>query len=308
MRHEDEDPTIMEELQKKLRQIGIEVPHDLEGYKTLRKNNRQELVSMIKAEVRTGTARQTFQDTAIKEAIESGDKEKTRCIRQIQRAEAISHVWKKCANARGRTKTGGIAHVYVPEEPTEDPKTCEIWKRLEDPVEVTKAINDRLQIHFGQAKECTWTNPPLDVTMDFDACCEKAEAILTGTYNTQALDPTTKWIVESMQYIKESQEAISYEMIEEEFLGKLKAWDERTSTSPITNVHLGHGKAYYADHDLKEGSPEEKLFTKQRQKILSGHLSIMNYCLHFGYSLNRWQKVVNSLLEKDPGTPKIHRL
>jgi hypothetical protein len=34
----------------------------------------------------------------------------------------------------------------------------------------------------------------------------------------------------------------------------------------------------------------------------------MNYCLHFGYSLRRWQKIVNSLLEKDPGTPRIHRL
>jgi hypothetical protein len=35
---------------------------------------------------------------------------------------------------------------------------------------------------------------------------------------------------------------------------------------------------------------------------------VMNYCLHFGYSLDRWKTVVNSLLEKDPGTPKIHRL
>jgi hypothetical protein len=57
---------------------------------------------------------------------------------------------------------------------------------------VTKAINDRLQIHFGQAKQCAWTNPPLDVTMDFNACCEKAETMLTGTYNTQELDSTTK--------------------------------------------------------------------------------------------------------------------
>jgi hypothetical protein len=111
-----------------------------------------------------------------------------------------------------------------------------------------------------------------------------------------------------MQYIKESQEVISYEMTEEEFVGKLKSWDKRTSTSPITNVHLGHGKAYYADHDLKEGSQEEQHFTKQRQKILTGHLSITNYCLHFRYSLQRWQKVVNSLLEKDPDTSNIHHL
>jgi hypothetical protein len=45
------------------------------------------------------------------------------------------------------------------------------------------AINKRLQEHFSQTKQCTWTPPLLDVTMDFTACCEKAEAILTGTYN-----------------------------------------------------------------------------------------------------------------------------
>jgi hypothetical protein len=35
---------------------------------------------------------------------------------------------------------------------------------------------------------------------------------------------------------------------------------------------------------------------------------VINYCLHLGYSLDWWKTVVNSLLEKDPGTPKIHRL
>jgi hypothetical protein len=217
-------------------------------------------------------------------------------------------VWKKCAHARGLTKTGGISHVLVPEDPREDPKTSTTWKKLEDPLEVIQAINNRLQVHFGQAQHCTWTNPPLDVTMDFDACCEKAEAMLTGTYESQELDSTAKWIVDNMQYIAGSKEAIPYEISEEEFVGKLKVWDERTSTSPTTNVHLGHGKAYYADHDLQEGSKEEQEFNAKRQQILAGHLSVMNYCLHFGYSLQRWQIVVNSLLEKDPGTPKIHRL
>jgi hypothetical protein len=79
-----------------------------------------------------------------------------------------------------------------------DSKTCTTWKKLEDPPEVIKAINDRLQVHFGPVKNCTWTTPPLDVTMDFDACCKKAEAILTGTHGTQDLDPAAKWIVNNM--------------------------------------------------------------------------------------------------------------
>jgi hypothetical protein len=111
-----------------------------------------------------------------------------------------------------------------------------------------------------------------------------------------------------MQYVIGSKEAIPYEISNEEFIGKLKVWNKRTSTSPITNVHLGHGKAYYAERDLKEESKEEQEFQNNRQKILAGQTSVMNYCLHFGYSLQSRKQVVNSLLEKDPGTPKIHRL
>jgi hypothetical protein len=91
-------------------------------------------------------------------------------------------------------------------------------------------------------------------------------------------------------------------------INKLKTWDERTSTSPMTNVHLGHGKSYYADHSLEPGSPAEQKFTQFRQKIIEGHVSLLNYSLQFGYSYTRWQNIVNALLEKDIGTPRIHRL
>jgi hypothetical protein len=308
LKHQEEYADSLEDLQQKLRVAGVEIPQDLEGYQSLRRTNKQALTKAIKEELRTGNLRQKFQDEAIKDALARGNKEKARRIQQVQRAEAISHVWKKCAHARGLTTTGGISHVYIPEDPTEDPKTCNNWKRVEDPPEVIRAINERLLKHFGQAKDCTWTTPPLDVTMDFEACCSKAEAILTGTYETDGLDPAATWIINNMKYIAGSQEAISHEITEEEFLGKLRVWDERTTTSPITNVHLGHGKAYYADHNLIEGSKEEQEFQQQRQKILERHLSVMNYCIQFGYSLNRWQKIVNALLEKDPGSPKIHRL
>ena len=85
-------------------------------------------------------------------------------------------------------------------------------------------------------------------------------------------------------------------------------WNERTSTSPMTKVHLGHGKAYYAATTLDEDSPEYRTFEKNRQAIIHGHVVIINYCIHFGYSLHRWQTIVNALLGKDPGepVPKIH--
>jgi hypothetical protein len=93
LRHEEEDDQdMLEDLQDRLQRMGVELQHDMEGYKVLRKKNRQEMVSMIKDEVRTGAVKQSFQDKAIQEALERGDKEKARRIKQIQRAEAISQV------------------------------------------------------------------------------------------------------------------------------------------------------------------------------------------------------------------------
>jgi hypothetical protein len=122
------------------------------------------------------------------------------------------------------------------------------------------------------------------------------------------LDTTTKWIVENLQYVAGSKEAIKSIITEEEFLGKIKVWDKRTSTSPMTNVHLGHGKVYYAEHNLCTGTDEEKEFTAQRQAIIRRHIALLNYSIQFGHPYERWHNIVNTLLQKDDGTPKIHRL
>jgi hypothetical protein len=107
----------------------------------------------------------------------------------------------------------------------------------------------------------------------------KAEQILTGTYPTQQLDTTTQWIVDHLQYVVGSKEAIKGSITEDEFLGKLQAWDERTSSSPMTTIHLSHGKAYYADHKLLPGTQEEKVFLGQRKQIIQSHLTLLNYSI-----------------------------
>ena len=68
----------------------------------------------------------------------------------------------------------------------------------------------------------------------------------------------------------------------EEYEGKIKSWDERTSTSPGTNMHLGHLKAYWARHNLAPESNEAKALEANRQATLDGHLLLLNYALHFG--------------------------
>ena len=45
----------------------------------------------------------------------------------------------------------------------------------------------------------------------------------------------------------------------------------------------------------------------QAQETLLAALAL-NYALTYGYTYQRWNKVVNVMLQKDEGNPRIHRL
>jgi hypothetical protein len=92
-----------------------------------------------------------------------------------------------------------------------------------------------------------------------------------------------------------------------DFTSKLRVWHESTSTSP-SGRHLGHYKAVcrpiaYACDDHNKDSMEDA-----RQDLLQAHLDIINYGLLHGYSLQRWQEVVNVMILKEPENHRIYRL
>ena len=94
-------------------------------------------------------------------------------------------------------------------------------------------------------------------------------------------------LVDSFRYVT-TPDVIPAEITAEEYRGKLKFWDENASTSPTTDMHLGHLKAYWAKHTLPEGGPEEAALDDRRQNILDGHLLLLNYALQTGYSYEPW--------------------
>ena len=52
--------------------------------------------------------------------------------------------------------------------------------------------------------------------------------------------------------------------------------------------------------------PDEAI--ERAKKILQAHFLIILTAVKFGVSLTRWQNVVNSMIKKEPGNPRIHRL
>ena len=94
---------------------------------------------------------------------------------------------------------------------------------------------------------------------------------------------------------------------EDEILQKLKHWDERTSTSP-SGLHLGHYHCMWRDPQMHPTDPDREVVLMHQKSLLKATTSLLNYALKFGHTFNRWTKIVNVMLQKDPGNPRIHRL
>ena len=91
------------------------------------------------------------------------------------------------------------------------------------------------------------------------------------------------------------------------FVGKLKVWNESTTTSP-SGRHLGHYKSLIKPFRAKDATDDVYYLNIQREALLRAHWQLLNYCLKHCYSLKRWQQVVNVMIHKEPGNNMIHRL
>lgn len=53
--------------------------------------------------------------------------------------------------------------------------------------------------------------------------------------------------------------------------------------------------------------PQRNEIIGKQQMLLQATVQLLNYALRHGYSFHRWSKIVNVMLQKDPGNPRIHR-
>lgn len=185
-------------------------------------------------------------------------------------------MYRRCAAARGLVHQSGLTYVEVPAVEGTDPKECQEWTIIYDPDDMETWLTRRNTKHFGQSKDANLHKPPLDVTNDFEGTCLKAERILNGTFDKTGMDEATIWLLENMAQVANT-EVVGAEISLEDFEGKIMSWPERTSTSPKSNWHLGHAKAYFARHSLEEDSEEAELLESRRSAIIDGHLTLMNY-------------------------------
>jgi hypothetical protein len=83
-----------------------------------------------------------------------------------------------------------------------------------------------------------------------------------------------------------------------------KKWAEQTSTSP-SERHLGHYRCLlthdgYSDYTDEDPDPSREIF--------GVYYKIATAALKWGISLERWKNSITTMIEKQPGCPRINKL
>jgi endonuclease/exonuclease/phosphatase family metal-dependent hydrolase len=241
-------------------------------------------------------------------------KGKAKVLQRLLRAESQSKVYKKIQYLRTQENDAlGINSLKIPRHvPIHDtvaikqlPDTAEHWESITVPSEIEKLLLHRNQLHFGQAEGTPFTGPPLIADLGYKADGCAANMILNGEINYSTVDEATALFVHHLQ--SKTVDKLSGAITIDEVLGKLKVWKEQTTTSP-SGVHLGHYHCLWRDPRMAPNDPQRTEVIENQKKLLAATVKLLNYSLRHGYSFHRWSKIVNVMLQKDPGNPRIHRL
>ena len=303
-------PTTPEECRQRITQINRIIVDKLKRARELRKNELQTKLDDKKAR---------------------GEAVSSKVLKQIIIAEETKEVNRKLNHLKD-SYASQLNHIQVPENEFANPKEATNWITVTSPAEIENYLLNRNRTHFGQALGTFPTISPFREHVDWSASTLESNEILDGEFNDDELEGVSKLLIEFLGKTTQLDSVPSF-VADDEWIGKIKSWKESTSTSP-SGLHLGHHKCLIIPFD-KDEKPEEQVtewhnfaskleaptsddqhppkpkpptFEKMRKTLLSCQLQLINIAIRNSYVFNRWKKVANLMILKEPGNTKIHRL
>ena len=250
--------------------------------------------------------RQNELKLALEEAKKSGDTKTSKAIKHRMAAERTKAMYDKLRKCRGTTKNG-ITRLDVPaEDNDQDYAACTEWITIDTPSEIETKLLQRNQRHFGQAQNTYPTIPPFSEWVDWGASSHTSELILEGSWAPPEIDELSQSMINHMKS-RVNLDSVPGGLTKDEWIGKIKAWPESTTTSP-SGFHLGHSKVLLAPTDLEPQSTEFEALEEKRADLIDWQVGLLNVALVNGYCYERWKHIVNVMILKEPGNLKIHRL
>jgi hypothetical protein len=236
---------------------------------------------------------------------------------KINKSEIATATWRTIRYLKDSNTTSTLDQLEIPADwppaftPIEsiaslpDPKKTHQWQTVTSPSTIEYCLQLPNCLHFGQAQVTPFAQYPLDSAIPWTADSPAVTDILARIYIPPACVP--KLCATMLQQFKRTKtNIISHTLSLESFQGKIRKWQESITTSP-SGPHLGRYKALFAKGIYDSSLPNEaSLFTDKQAAIVKVLLRIINFCIHSGYVLQRWQVVINTMIFKDPGNFKIH--
>jgi len=201
-------------------------------------------------------------------------------------------------NAGGLTRIDVPLHLadLLPLTSLPDPKTWKgPWRSVTDPEEIAKyvcmcIINTR---QYNQAQATPFGSGYLADTIGLNIEHPAAAHLLNGSFVPDAGTGLLPEMLKVIEYLKRPSylnQPFPTTITTKDFQATYGVVKERTSSS-ASGHHVGHYKAAAQDDTLSQV-----------------HSTMMSLPYKMGFSPQRWHRIVDVMLEKEPGNPKLHRL
>ena len=163
------------------------------------------------------------------------------------------------------------------------------WERVTEKNEVERIMVNWQKQHFMQANETPLAAISWKDKFDNE---QFQQAVLDGQYKPPSSLPLpVREVLLHLRKRPEITEEIQFQTTFEEFKSFIRNAKEKTSTSPS-----GRSYSHY------------KALLSSNEAVLQTIHSIIEICIHYRIILNRWKKTTTTLIEKDAGMPKVHRM
>ena len=145
---------------------------------------------------------------------------------------------------------------------------------------------------FRQAADTPFGHGELYDMLGYSGITEEAHAVAEGDCIAHLGIPMSHEVQTFLEECRRPDNVLSVDPVItcKDFVESIKAWKEKTSTSP-SGRHLGHYRTAILDRDL-----------------VSLHTDLLNIPIQYGFAPERWTHSVTPLIEKDDGLPYLTRL
>ena len=167
-------------------------------------------------------------------------------------------------------------------------KNITSWERISDGPKLEELLLLWMGKHNAQASESPLASPLWQTKLDHP---QTRESILNGTFHDESLPPEVSEFLSSFA-LPSPAPAVPFTYDFERFCSYIKSTKEKIASSP-SGRHLGHYKT---------------LLMMKKKKLLHAIFDIMQLAMDHSLILDRFLGVALTLLEKETGSPKIHRL